>query len=89
MQKMGVAAKVAAYFSRFFYLSMLSVSGIMITGMNHRKGVKILGDETSRPLLHLLAVLIALPGRNTGTGHIIAGPVAEVIIPASFRIRSN
>jgi hypothetical protein len=88
MQKMGVAAKVAAFFSRFFYLSMLSVSGIMITCMNRRKGVKSLGEEMSRTLLHMLAGLIAVPHRNSGAG-IIAGPAAEAILPASFCIHRN
>ncbi|PKL68218.1 MAG: hypothetical protein CVV30_09825 [Methanomicrobiales archaeon HGW-Methanomicrobiales-1] len=85
----GVAPKAATFYSRFFYLSMLSVSGIIITGLHRRKGAKILGDETPRSLLHTLAGLIALPGRNTGTGYIIAGPVAEIIMPASSRIRRN
>ena len=85
---LGVAPKAATFYSRFFYLSMLSVSGIIITGL-HRKGVKIIGDETPRSLQHTLAGLIALPNRNTGTGIIIAGPAAENIVPASFRIRRN
>jgi len=89
LRKMGVAPKLAALYSRFFYLSMLSVSGIIITGQPCKKGVKVIGDETPRPLLHTLAGLIALPNRNTGAGYIIAGPAAEDIVPASFRIRRN
>ncbi|PKL58171.1 MAG: hypothetical protein CVV34_03745 [Methanomicrobiales archaeon HGW-Methanomicrobiales-5] len=68
---------------------MLSVSGIIITGQRNRKGVKVLGEETPHSLLHTLAGLIALPGRNTGTGYLIAGPVVEEIIPASFSIHRN
>ena len=89
IRKLGAAPKAAAFYSRFFYLSMLSVSGIIITGLHHRKGVKVLGDETPGSLLHTLAGLIALPGRNTDTGYIIAGPAAEIIVPASSRIRRN
>ncbi|MFA4824479.1 MAG: hypothetical protein WC593_04905 [Methanoregula sp.] len=89
IRKLGAAPKVATFYSRFFYLSMLSVSGIIITGLRRRKGVKIIGEETPRPLLHTLAGLIALPSRNTGAGYIIAGPEAEDIVPASSRIRRN
>jgi len=89
IRKLGAAPKAAAFYSRFFYLSMLSVSGIIITGQRRRKGVKVIGEETPRPLLHTLARLIALPGRNTGAGCIIAGPEAEDIVPASSRIRSH
>ena len=86
---LGVAPKAATFYSRFFYLSMLCVSGIIITSQRRKKGVKVIGEETPRPLLHTLAGLIALPRRNTGAGWIIAGPVAEIIVPASFRIRRN
>jgi hypothetical protein len=86
---LGVAPKVAAFYSKFFYLSMLSVSGIMVTSMRRRKGVKVIGEETPRSLRHTLAGLIALPARTIGTGHIIAEPAAEGIVPASSRIRRN
>jgi len=89
IRKLGAAPKAAAFYSRFFYLSMLSVSGIIITGQRHRKGVKVIGEETPRSLLHTLAGLIALPITNTGAGYIIAGPEAEDIVPASSRIRRN
>ncbi|MHB8163609.1 MAG: hypothetical protein ACYDDV_04560 [Methanoregula sp.] len=89
IRKLGAAPKAASFYSRFLYLSMLSVSGIIITGLHRKKGVKVIGEETPRSLLHTLAGLIALPSRNTGTGYIIAGPVAEIIVPASSRIRSN
>jgi len=88
IRALGAAPKAATFYSRFLYLSMLSVSGIIITGQR-RKGVKVIGEETPRSLLHTLAGLIALPGRNTGAGIIIAGPEAEDIVPASSRIRSN
>ncbi|MHB8164190.1 MAG: hypothetical protein ACYDDV_07540 [Methanoregula sp.] len=89
IRKLGAAPKAATFYSRFFYLSMLSVSGIIITGLCRRKGMKVLGDETPGSLLYTLAGLIALPNRNTGAGYIIAGPAAEIIVPASSRIRSN
>lgn len=89
IRALGVAPKAATFYSRFFYLSMLSVSGIIITGQRNRKGAKVLGEETPRSLRHTLAGLIALPGRNTGAGYIIAGPAAEVTVPASSHIRSN
>ncbi|PKL69201.1 MAG: hypothetical protein CVV30_06385 [Methanomicrobiales archaeon HGW-Methanomicrobiales-1] len=89
IRKLGVAPKAAAFYSRFFYLSMLSVSGIIITGLHRRKGVKVLGDETPSSLMHTLAGLIALPDRISGAGTIIAGPAAEIIVPASSRIRRN
>ena len=88
IRKLGAAPKAATFYSRFLYLSMLSVSGIIITG-RRRKGVKVIGEETPHPLLHTLAGLIALPSRNTGSGYLIAGPVAEIIVPASSRIRSH
>jgi hypothetical protein len=89
MRNLGIAAKIAEFYSRFFYIAMLSVSGIMINSMNHRKGVKVLGDETPRSLRHTLAALITPAGRNTGAGVIRAGPAAASIIPASFLIHSN
>lgn len=88
IRKLGAAPKAATFYSRFLYLSMLSVSGIIITG-RRRKGVKVIGEETPHSLLHTLAGLIALPSRNTGSGYLIAGPVAEIIVPASSRIRSH
>ncbi len=89
IRQLGAAPKTAAFYSRFFYISMLSVSGIIITGLHRGKGMKIIGDETPRSLLHTLAGLIALPTQITSTGHIIAGPAAEIIVPASFRIHRN
>lgn len=89
IRKLGAAPKAASFYSRFLYLSMLSVSGIIITGQRRRKGVKVIGEETPRPLLHTLSGLIALPSRNTGAGYIIAEPAAEIIVPASSRIRRN
>ncbi len=68
IRKLGAAPKAATFYSRFFYLSMLSVSGIIITGLHRRKGAKVIGDETPGSLLHTLAGLIALPGRNTRHG---------------------
>ena len=89
IRKLGRVPEVAVLYSWVFYLSMLSVSGIIITGQRRRKGVKVIGEETPRSLLHTLAGLIALPGRNTGAGIIIAVPEAEDIVPASSRIRSH
>lgn len=89
MRKMGVAPKAAAFYSRFFYLAILSVSGIYLTGMRRRKGMKVIGEETSRSLRHTLAGLIAVPIGNTGAGIIPAGPAAAHIVPASFRLRRN
>ena len=90
IRKLGATPKAARFYSRFLYLSMLSVSGIIISGRRRRKGMKVLGEETPRPLLHTLASLTALPPRrNTGTGYIIAGPGAEDIVPASSRIHTN
>lgn len=88
MRKLGVAAKTAAFYSRFFYLSMLSVSGMLIAGMRCRKGAIIIGDETPRSLRHTLAGLIARVTENTGAGQVIAGPAAG-ILPASSRIHSH
>ncbi len=89
IRKLGAAPRAATFYSWFLYISMLSVSGIIITGQRRRKGVKVLGGETPRSLLRTLAGLIAQPCRNTGTGYIIAGPVAEIVVPASSRIRRN
>lgn len=89
IRKLGAAPKAAVFYSRFFYLSMLSVSGIILTCLSHRKGMKVLWDETPRSLLHMLAGLTALPTGITSTGYIIAGPAAEIMVPASFRIRRN
>jgi hypothetical protein len=89
IRALGVAPKDATFYSRFFCLSMLSVSGIIIAGRRRRRGTKVIGEETPRSLLHTLTVLIALPCRNTGTGDIIAGPAAVEIVPASSRIRRN
>lgn len=89
IRALGAAPKAAAFYSRFFYLSMLSVSGIIITGMHRRKGVKIIGDETPPSLRHTLAGLIALIISTTGAGIICQGPAAEYLVPASSRIRSN
>ena len=89
MRKFGVAPKLALFYSRFFYLSMLSVSGIMITCMRRRKGVKVIGEETPRSLRHTLAVLIASTSRITGAGMIIAGPPAAGTVPASSRIHRH
>ena len=89
IRKLGYAPKAAAFYSRFFYLSMLSVSGIIITGMQRRRGVKIIGDETPNSLRHTLAGLIALIRSTTGAGIIGQGPAAEDLMPASSRIRSN
>ncbi len=89
IRKLGATPKAATFYSRFLYLSMLSVSGIIITGQRRRKGVKVIGEETPSSLLHTLAGIIALPTMKTGTGYIIAGPVAEIMVPASSRIRRN
>ncbi len=89
IRALGAAPRAASFYSRFFYLAMLSVSGIIINGQRRRKGMKVIGEETPRPLLHTLAGLIALPGRNTGTGYTIAGPAAEIMVPASSRLRRN
>ncbi|MFA6225956.1 MAG: hypothetical protein WC620_07245 [Methanoregula sp.] len=89
IRKLGASPKVAAFYYKFFYLSLLSVNGIMVTSMRHRKGVKVIGEETPRPLQHTLASLIISNSRTAGAGHIIAGTAAEEIVPASFRIPSN
>ena len=89
IRKLGAAPKAATFYSRFLYLSMLSVSGIIITGQRRRKGVKVIGEETPHSLLHTLAGLIALISRTTGAGIICQGPAAENLVPASSRIRSN
>ncbi|MFA6224857.1 MAG: hypothetical protein WC620_01420 [Methanoregula sp.] len=86
IRKLGVAPQVAVFYSRFFYHSMLSVSGIMLTSMRRRRGVKCIGEEIPRSLLHTLAGLIASNHRTTGTGIIIAGLAAVDIVPASSRI---
>jgi hypothetical protein len=89
MRKLGATTKVAAFYSRFFYISMLSVSGIMITCMRSRKGVKCLGEETPSSLRHTLWVLIASINRTTGLRIIITGPSAVEIVPASSRIHRH
>ena len=76
LRKFGYIPKVAAFYSRFFYLSMLSVSGIVVISMRHRKGMKLIGDETPRFLRRKLACLIA-------------GLAAVDIVPASSRIHRN
>jgi hypothetical protein len=88
IRKIGYAPKAAVFYSRFFCISMLSVSGIMITGMRRRKGVTIIGDETPRSLWHPLAGLIAL-SKNTGAGISIAGPATVDKSARSSRIRRH
>ena len=88
LRKLGYAPQDAAQYSRFFFLSMLSVSGVVLAGMRRRKGVKILGDETPRSLLHTLARLVALV-KTYGAGIFIAGPAAVDIVPASSRIHRH
>ena len=89
IRKFGYAPKVALLYSRFFYLTMVSVSGVIITGMRRRKEVKLLGEETPRSLLRTLAGLIVSMSMTTGEGIIVAGLPVEDIIPASSRLRSN
>jgi hypothetical protein len=86
IRKLGYAPRVAIWYSRFFCISMLSVSGIMIAGMRRRKGVKIIGEETQRSLRHMPAGFIASIRQITGTGIIIAGPATVYIVPASSLI---
>jgi uncharacterized membrane protein len=86
---LGATKKVATFYSRFFYISMLSVSGIMLTCMRRRKGVKCIGEETPRSLRHTLAVIIASTISTTGFKIIITGHASVKIVPASSRIHSN
>ena len=88
IRKFGYAPKAAILYSKFLCASMLSVSGIMVTCMRRRKGVKLLGEETPASLRHALADLIArtLP---TGAGIIIAGPAAVDKSPRFSRIHRN
>jgi hypothetical protein len=86
IKKLGHAPKAAAFYSRFFFVSMLSVSGIIVTGMHRRKGVKVLMEETSRSLRHLLACLIAVFFEDTGAVIMSEGPAAGIIVPDSFLI---
>ncbi|MEI7649027.1 MAG: hypothetical protein WCJ47_04875 [Methanomicrobiales archaeon] len=87
--KLGATKKVATFYSRFFYISMLSVSGIMITCMRRQKGVKCIGEESPRSLRHTLLVLIASTNRTTGLRTIITAPSAVEIVPASSRIHRH
>lgn len=89
IRAMGATTKVATFYSRFFYISMLCVSGIMITCMRRRKGVKCIGEETPNSLRHTLAVLIASTIRTPDFRIIIAGPEAVKIVPASSRIHRH
>jgi hypothetical protein len=89
MRSFGVGPKIARFYSRFFFFSMVSVSGIILHAMRRRKGVKVIGDETPQSLLHTLERLIALPGRNTGSRIIIAGPGAVDRVPAFLRIHRH
>ena len=88
IRKLGGSPKVAAMYSRFFWIAMLSVSGIMVTGMN-RKGVKCLGEETPCSLRHRLTGFRAPIIRTAGAEVIIAGPAAEDLGPAPFRIHRH
>jgi len=89
IRKLGATTKVATFYSRFFYISMLSVSGIMITCLRRQKGVKCIGEETPRSLRHTLEVLIAPTNRTTSLRIIITGPSAVEIVPASSRIHRH
>lgn len=89
IRKLGATKKVATFYSRFFYISMLSVSGIMLTCMRRQKGVKCIGEETPRSLLHTLRVIIASTIRTTDFRIIIQGPAAVKIVPASSRIHRH
>lgn len=89
IRKLGATKKVATFYSRFFYISMLSVSGIMITCMRSRKGVKCIGKETPCSLRHTLWVLIASTNWTNGLRIIITGPAAVKIVPASSRIHRH
>ena len=89
IRKLGATKKVATFYSRFFCISMLSVSGIMITCMRRQKGVKCLGEETPSSLRHTLWVLIASTNMTTGFKIIITGLSAVEIVPASSRIHRH
>jgi hypothetical protein len=90
LRKLGVAPRLAVFYSRFFYLSMVSVSGIIIiAGQRRTKGVRSLTEEIPGSLRRTLAGLIALPIGNTGIRQQLAGPEAEDLMPASSRIHSN
>jgi hypothetical protein len=89
LRKLGYAPKVATLYSRFFFISILSVSGIIIAGMRRRKCAKSIGEEAPGFLSDPLTGLIALLGKNTGAGIIIAKPAVVKIVPASSRLRHN
>jgi hypothetical protein len=89
IRKLGRVPEVAVLYSRVFYLSMLSVSGIMITGIRWRKGVKLIGEETPLSLRYTFAGIIASISRTTGAGIIIAGLATFDIVPASSRIHRH
>jgi hypothetical protein len=89
LRKLGYAPKVAIRYSRFFFHSILFVSGVIVTGMRRRKGVKILMDELPPAFMRTLAGLIALAVTTTGAGIIPAGLAAVDIVPASSRLRSH
>jgi hypothetical protein len=87
IRKFGYAKKVAVRSSRFMYLWMLSVSGI-IAGMLWRTWQRTLFDETSRALRHTLAWLIVAHQEITGAGT-CSGPRAVNERARSFRIRRH
>ncbi|MDO9036312.1 MAG: hypothetical protein Q7U51_14070 [Methanoregula sp.] len=89
MQKLGATKKVATFYSRFFFISMLSVSGIMLTCMRSQKGMKCIGEESPCSLRHTLWVLIASTNWTNGLRNIITGPSAVEIVPASSRIHRH
>ncbi|MEN6442169.1 MAG: hypothetical protein WC391_07660 [Methanoregula sp.] len=89
LRKLGYVPKVATFFSRFFYLSMLSVSGIVLISMRYRNGVIFIGDEIPRLLRYTLAGPIASISRTTGAEIIIADPAAVYIVYSSSRIHRN
>lgn len=90
IRKPGAAPKVASLYSRFFHLSMLSVSEIMVTGMHSGTGATLKGKDT--PLLYLMRTLtnlIALNSRIPSAGIIPVGPTAVDVVPASSRIHRH
>jgi hypothetical protein len=87
IRKFGYAKKEAARYSRFVYLSMLSVGGI-IAGLHRKAGQRSLCDETSQPLRHTFARFIVAHQETTGTGT-SSGPRAVDERARSFRLRRH
>ena len=86
--KLGLEPEKAHLYSRFLYLCMMFVCGV-VGAAPCPDGQSEAGEETPR-FLRLLSVILSgqIPA-ETGGGMIVAGSHAGTIVPASFGLRRH